>query len=97
MYLAFFFEKFCNRRRFFVEKFGIFELLDALSALTAREDTQGSTTPQTQDAAYQPPVYGKSEPPEPQSPTKQEPRSESDALAGFYARHNAIAKKATKK
>lgn len=77
-----------------MEKFGIFELLDALSALTAGEEK-----PSPQDAAYLPPVYPGSEPPpegkepEPRTP----PAAEKDALAGFYARHDAIARKAGKK
>ena len=92
-----------------MEKFGIFELLDALSALTAHETTPENITPSQNDAAYQPPAYGNFEPPQsaaqgtqgqtaqPQEGTPSEPRVESDALAGFYARHNAIAKKANGK
>lgn len=91
MKLAFFFEKFCEWRYFSVEKFGIFELLDALSALTAREETQNPPTPSFEDAAFAPPKYPGSdeEPRKTESPRK-------DALAGFYARHDAVAKKAKK-
>lgn len=74
-----------------MEKFGIFELLDALSALTAREG-EGTAPEKQTDAAYRPPVYGESAPPAESSPS-----AKADALAGFYARHDAVARKAEKK
>ena len=89
-----------------MEKFGIFELLDALSALTAQDKPQEEVKPSAKDAAYQPPVYsaGESAAKEPHNTSAQgaqdkdvHPHAESDALADFYARHNAVAKKAGKK
>ena len=91
-----------------MEKFGIFELLDALSALTAvpPEEEQAADA---LDAAYLPPDYPLPKPQKDTSPPHAEkmhdvegeppktPRPDQDALAGFYARHNAVAKKAGKK
>ena len=81
-----------------MEKFGIFELLDALSALTARENASEEKS-SAQDKVYLPPAYPAPEPPAEAQPTSkpQPPHPEKDALAGFYARHDAIAKKAGKK
>lgn len=91
-----------------MEKFGIFELLDALSALTAvppEEEPSASAL----DSAYLPPDYPLSDSqPESSSARAAEeksaaveppkaPRPDQDALAGFYARHDAVAKKAGKK
>lgn len=81
-----------------MEKFGIFELLDALSALTAREADPSAETgeapPKTTDGAFAPPAY-KNEPasaaPAPAN------AADPDALAHFLARHDAVAKKAEKK
>ena len=84
-----------------MEKFGIFELLDALSALTAQGGPQEEIKPSQKDAAYQPPVYPSSapakEPKESAEGKEERPHAESDALKDFYARHNAVAKKAGKK
>ena len=93
-----------------MEKFGIFELLDALSALTAvpPEEEQASSA---LDSAYLPPDYPLASPQQetssaraaeqksqdPSSEPPKTPRPDQDALAGFYARHNAVAKKAGKK
>lgn len=79
-----------------MEKFGIFELLDALSALTAK--TEDSPSP-AEDAAYLPPSYGAENAAPPQSaPTDfKSPGAERDALKDFLARHDAIAKKAEEK
>lgn len=98
-----------------MEKFGIFELLDALAALTAREEqtndgneTEPAPVVQTEkpqaaapspcDAAFSAPVYetafGESGNKETETAEKQPHKSmEADALAGFYARHDRIAKK----
>ena len=90
-----------------MEKFGIFELLDALSALypALKEENQEE---KTFDSAYLPPNYSTAQdtnhtpksdetpnvnPPEPHKT----PHPEADALSGFYARHDAVAKKAGKK
>ena len=70
-----------------MEKFGIFELLDALSALAAA-DTDGDKTPpappSADDAAYKPPAYtaegGASD-------------EQNGALADLLARHDALSKK----
>ena len=64
-----------------MEKFGIFELLDALSALTAQNGPEG---------AFDPPAYG-------EKPPQKTGGRENDALAGFLARHDAVARKAEKK
>lgn len=120
-----------------MEKFGIFELLDALSAATAREtlpeneeeETKSSEkqSPSVCDAAFFAPVYAvspaeKASPPsgaasgdavhssaaEPREPNSSADENsaqrktksssmEADALKGFYARHNAVAKKATQR
>ena len=74
-----------------MEKFGIFELLDALSAITAATDAPAEESPSAMDEAYKPPVYGDQPADAPKAP---EPHTDTDALAGFLARHNAIAKKA---
>ncbi len=78
-----------------MEKFGIFELLDALAALTEKTE-EPKEEPKTLDPAYLPPDYAgenkREQPPEQPKP----PKPEADALAGFYARHDAVAKKAKK-
>lgn len=85
-----------------MEKFGIFELLDALAAITEQENNR-EEKPTAQDSVFQAPVYGSAPAsdsrPEQDVPKRpvQSPHPEKDALAGFYARHNAIAKKAGKK
>ena len=80
-----------------MEKFGIFELLDALAALTA-PDSAPKESPSLQDSAYLPPVYNaEPQPAEEEKTPPEAPRPEQDALAGFYARHDAVAKKAGKK
>lgn len=91
-----------------MEKFGIFELLDALSALTAPPPEEQDETAAL-DSAYLPPDYALSDaqgrdgtsvekaPPSGSAEAPKSPHPESDALAGFYARHNAVAKKAGKK
>ena len=91
-----------------MEKFGIFELLDALSAITAlpqEEEAKSSVL----DSAYLPPDYPISDAQREDTPSAyaeqhdstaesvKTPRPDQDALAGFYARHNAVAKKAGKK
>lgn len=76
-----------------MEKFGIFELLDALSALTAPDAEKPSdepTRPQTSDPVCRPPSYGQI-PPEQPSPQKD------GALSSFLARHDEIAGRVDKK
>lgn len=73
-----------------MEKFGIFELLDALSALSAENAPSEKSTAETGDKAFDPPVYGGDEP-------HKASGKESDALSGFLARHDAMARKAEKK
>lgn len=90
-----------------MEKFGIFELLDALSALTAKKDEQSappvsassapSVSPSAEDAAFAPPQYipdQREKDPVPDTQAEEPPRH--DALSDFYARHNAVARKAKK-
>ncbi len=77
-----------------MEKFGIFELLDALSALTARDTAAPNdekNQPSPDDRTFRPPDYG-------QTATEQTvPRqTNDDALSAFLARHSAVAKKADK-
>ena len=91
-----------------MEKFGIFELLDALSAIAASAE---ESAPQSTDAAFAPPDYSPARPPQsdggaperdappkekPAPPDKGERSSENDALKGFLARHDAVAKRAKK-
>ncbi len=72
-----------------MEKFGIFELLDALSALTAHDrpaSADETAHPSSDDRAFRPPDYG-----QPQAaPTEKN----EDALKAFLARHDAVAHKA---
>ncbi len=75
-----------------MEKFGIFELLDALSAFTdaAQEEKSvppAATTPSEQDAAFAPPDYAA-----PQSETG----THQSALSSFLSRHEALSKKIDK-
>lgn len=71
-----------------MEKFGIFELLDALSAITAAEPAQQQ--PQQNDAAYRAPDDQGAPP----SQAAQEKPHTDGALSSFYARHEAVARKA---
>ena len=73
-----------------MEKFGIFELLDALSALTQEPEKE----PEPTDPAFEPPIYPPAEGKE--APDARMIKTD-QALEGFYARHAAVAKKATKK
>lgn len=76
-----------------MEKFGIFELLDTLAALTdsdapaqtptAEEGSEGKKMP---DDAFRAPTYG--------APTEQLRSGETQAIDGFLARHDAISRKA---
>ena len=81
-----------------MEKFGIFELLDALSALTAQngpappEAAGQSAEPRRPDGAFDPPAYAKEE-----DRGQGQKADGRDALAGFLARHDAVARKAEKK
>ena len=78
-----------------MEKFGIFELLDALAALTSSETVPEEKTLSTKDSVCRPPVYGDAGSPETKAEKTEPPSTaEKDALAGFYARHDAVAKKA---
>lgn len=74
-----------------MEKFGIFELLDALSAITAQNDSvppAEPAPPKQPDGAFDPPAYESG----PAAKTGGQ-----EALAGFLARHDAVARKAEKK
>ena len=85
-----------------MEKFGIFELLDALSVLTAKEDTEKSVSPSATDNAFAPPKYSAPDKsPDGEENAAAETDTEStaprhDALSNFYARHDAVARKAKK-
>ncbi len=65
-----------------MEKFGIFELLDALSALTARE-----SAPEDKPAGGPP---AQTEPPA--APKREADGAPADALAVFLARHEEMKK-----
>ncbi len=82
-----------------MEKFGIFELLDALSAMAAaaekpsppekeepKEETRGGRVP---DPSFAPPAYDGTPAPLPSAPA--------NALGDFLARHDAVAGKAKHK
>lgn len=81
-----------------MEKFGIFELLDALSALTAREDAPAAP-PKPEDAAFRPPAYSAESGAASAPAAREEPpeAQRQSALGDFLARHDAIARKAHKK
>ena len=78
-----------------MEKFGIFELLDALSALTAQNE---GNKPAPDDASYRPPDYAAPVSPKqernPDSPGTEEG---GEALSAFLARHDAIVRKIDEK
>ena len=72
-----------------MEKFGIFELLDTLSALLlpdAPPDAPQKTAPQKSDAAFAPPAYGADPPPA-------QPSSSATALSSFLEKHEKTVKK----
>ena len=80
-----------------MEKFGIFELLDALSALTAHRggENDGLTAPPDALAADQKP--DKSAPSRPADPPQTPSASSApspDALSAFLARHDRMSRKA---
>lgn len=72
-----------------MEKFGIFELLDTLSAFAAPdpETKAEETKPQPTDGAFAPPPYAAAD------AGATEKKSDSAALASLLDRHNRIAKK----
>ena len=88
-----------------MEKFGIFELLDALSQITAGTDGQNPpSAPEKDDAAFAPPAYtqDKNAPDTPKQQTADSdplPRQNdpSKAFEEFLSRHNPISEKIDKK
>lgn len=87
-----------------MEKFGIFELLDTLSALTAAngspeaEEKAEYARPETGDASFAPPAYGAPSPaPSAPPPPDKNTSAEQSALAALLARHDALSKKIDKK
>lgn len=77
-----------------MEKFGIFELLDALSAIVL--DGEEKQTPKGNDPVYAPPVYAAPQPEEQKNDDKTEnpPRKAgSYAIDEFYRQHDSRAKK----
>lgn len=64
-----------------MEKFGIFELLDALSALTETDEKPEPSQPRTPDGAFAAPDYG--------LPAQEPPAGGQTALDGFLSRHEA--------
>ena len=81
-----------------MEKFGIFELLDALAALTEGEEGQGGAQQdpppagkKLPDETFRAPDYGDGE------SGKNEPAArDGSAIGGFLSRHDEISKKAKK-
>lgn len=75
-----------------MEKFGIFELMDALSAIVSAETPTDDSAPQTtgtptaQDAAFDPPSYGEEK-------RDEGPSGQRDALSSFLSRHDNLSKK----
>lgn len=88
-----------------MEKFGIFELLDALSALTAPDSApsakndkpleQTPQPPRAEDAAFSPPVYGGFSPEQPAA--EQHPSGEQDALSALLSRQEEISRRIDKR
>ena len=74
-----------------MEKFGIFELLDTLSAILAGEKEPAAAQkppaeqPAPQDTAFAPPAYS--------GENTGENRSEIAALSSFLAQHDKVSKK----
>lgn len=71
-----------------MEKFGIFELLDALAAITedaAKPDEDAPAAPKTPDESYLPPAYGGETPAQNESGKR--------AIDDFLARHERAAEK----
>ena len=68
-----------------MEKFGIFELLDTLSALISPEEKRAAPAepPHTADKAFAPPAYGEPVPP---------PPAGAGALASFLDKHDRTVK-----
>lgn len=85
-----------------MEKFGIFELLDALSQITAVENQPAQPqSPETNDAAFTPPSYGNAaEPEQPEAAqsgaTEPKRNDPSKAFEEFLSRHNRISEQADK-
>ncbi len=81
-----------------MEKFGIFQLLDALSALTPskkEEDMPSNTVLPKEQTAFSPPFYKNEEGTKTQNiPSMQ---TKEDALSSFLARHDALSKKIDEK
>ena len=71
-----------------MEKFGIFELLDALSALTETDETPAPASPRTPDEAFSAPDYG--------LPADPLPSGKANAVDGFLSRHEAARKRVKK-
>ena len=71
-----------------MEKFGIFELLDTLSAILTGENgapaAEAPAKPSTDDAAFQPPSYSGAQP---------EEQAANPALSSFLAHHDEVSKK----
>ena len=82
-----------------MEKFGIFELLDALSAAASAESAsapQPQAAPDPSDAAFSAPSYGVQTDAAERAP-RPAPPEKKDALASFLARHDKISKEIDKK
>ena len=74
-----------------MEKFGIFELLDALSAMTERTAVEKSpepaSAPTPENAAFQPPAYTAPQ-------TDETPSPKTSALNAFLKKHDSVSNKA---
>ena len=77
-----------------MEKFGIFELLDALSAVV--RDGEEKQSPQRNDRVYDPPVYASAQTEEKNNSEQNETppkKAGSYAIDEFYRQHDSRAKK----
>ncbi len=82
-----------------MEKFGIFELLDALAALTAHPANHAQTAPEENGAKRSaPPAAHGGGDDAPAADARSKPEAdghaaEADALAAFLARHDAMSRR----
>ncbi len=81
-----------------MEKFGIFQLLDTLSALSAAQPAETKPSP-TERPAQQPAESAAAKQPAAEAPRDAEhtAHTSADALASFLARHEEVRRRAEKK
>lgn len=78
-----------------MEKFGIFDLLDALSAFaSAGKETETNKKPDLNTAAFAPPSYGAGYDGGPgDAPNAPSAPKQGEAFSAFLSRHDALSKK----